>query len=175
MCYNRRMKNDNNLLDLINEDLLTPERKTSLYDNSPFKSFVGLPPKTKGSIYEKIVRSVCSKLGGLVLDPLSSDHDMLFEGEKYEIKGAMLDAQGKGFTFNQIRPDQDYDYILFACFYPDGLYMLVMDKSRSVELCDSGVFKKQHGGNKADSRTYIYKGTAEDLVSLGAHYMNYID
>ncbi len=166
------MKNDNNLLDLISEDLLNPQRQKSLYDNSPFRNLVGLPPKTKGCIYENIVRSVCSKRGGSVENPISSDHDMILEGEKYEIKGAMLDAQGKGFTFNQIRPDQDYDYILFACFYPDGLYMLVMDKSRSFELCDNGIFKKQHGGAKADSRTYIYKGTTEDLIALGARYYN---
>ena len=134
----------------------------------PFKSR-DIVSKKAYIVYYRFKRSLSC---GSVENPISSDHDMILEGEKYEIKGAMLDAQGKGFTFNQIRPDQDYDYILFACFYPDGLYMLVMDKSRSFELCDNGIFKKQHGGAKADSRTYIYKGTTEDLIALGARYYN---
>jgi hypothetical protein len=43
-----------------------------------------------------------------------------------------------------------------------------MTKDQVVKQIDAGVFKKQHGGNKAESRTFLYYGNRETLIALGA-------
>jgi hypothetical protein len=53
-------------------------------------------------------------------------------------------------------------------FYPHQLVIMEMTKDQVVKQIDAGVFKKQHGGNKAESRTFLYYGNRETLIALGA-------
>ena len=159
---------DMSLIDLIDESLLTQADRYDPYAESVFLPLRRLTPKAKGKVYEQIVEDVVSKLGQDVQRPKSTQYDRLIDGMRVEIKGATLTGTGGKFNFLQIRPDQDYDVLLFAMFYPDDLVLMTMNKERVVELCNDGTFGKQHGGKAAESRTFAYGGNRETLAALGA-------
>jgi hypothetical protein len=153
---------------MIDEEYLIPEEVDIRYINSPFKHLKNMLPKNKGSRFEKITSDVYTKLGYNVEKSNDTSYDRLINKRKCEIKGSTLAKNTDTFSFLQIRPDQNYDVMIFALFYPQELCLLEMDKKMICKHIDANVFKKQHGGNKANSRTYCYYGNKETLLSLGA-------
>lgn len=156
-----------NFIELIDEQFLQPEETDPRYDDSPFKHLKNMLPKQKGKKFEQIVECVYRKLGYTVKERSSSDHDKIIDGQKCEVKGSTL-VKGKDiFSFLQIRPDQDYDSMIFAMFYPHELTLISMEKQLIEKLINNGTFKKQHGGNKSESGTFCYYGNKESLQALG--------
>lgn len=160
-----------NLLDLVDKELLLEEEEDPRYANSPFRYVKRLQAKQKGKRYEEITRSVIRKLGYIVKSPKSSDYDMIVENERVEIKGSTLNKNTENFSFLQIRPDQEYDKIYFTMCYPNELVIMEMTKDKIMENIRLKHFKKQHGGGKANSRTYLYYGNKETLEKLGATFI----
>jgi hypothetical protein len=157
-----------NFISLIDDAFLQPEESDHRYDDSPFFHLKHMMPKQKGKRFEQIVESVYRKIGYDISARTSSDHDNIIDNLKCEIKGATL-VKGKDiFSFLQIRSDQDYDELVFAMFYPHELVIMKMDKPLVKKLINNKTFKKQHGGNKAESGTYCYYGNKETLEALGA-------
>jgi hypothetical protein len=152
----------------IDPSLLVADQDDERYADSLFRDLKKMHAKQKGKRYEKITENVLKTLGFKVGKPLSSDHDRLVNDKKVEIKGSTLNKGTDHFSFLQIRPDQDYESIYFVMFYPHQLVVMEMTKDQIVKQIDAGVFKKQHGGNKAESRTFLYYGNRETLTALGA-------
>jgi len=94
---------------------------------------------------------------------------MVIDGRKCEVKGATLNKASnyKKFTFNQIRPDQDYDVIVFTLIFPDAVHILEMDKDIAYIHCADEVFVKQHGGKKGSGVCYCITASYNDLLELG--------
>lgn len=152
----------------IDASLLQPEAEDPRYKDSPFIHLKKLLPKQKGKRYEKITENIFKSVGAKVQKPTSTEHDRIIDGKKVEIKGSMLNAGTDNFSFLQIRPDQDYDSIYFVMLYPSQIVIMEMGKDEVKKQIESGIFKKQHGGNKAESRTFLYYGNRETLTTLGA-------
>ena len=112
-----------------------------------------------------------TKLGYTVQKAENSDHDRIINGVKVEIKGSTLAKNKKNFSFLQIRPDQDYHLMMFAMFYPNELVLMEMEKEQVIKNVELGIFKKQHGGKKADSGQFCYYGNKETLLTLGATFV----
>lgn len=157
-----------NLIGLIDESLLSQADRYDPYAESVFLPLRRLTPKAKGKAYEQIVECVMARLGHDVSRAKSTQYDRLIDGQRVEIKGATLSGGGDKFNFLQIRPDQEYDVLLFAMFYPDDLVLMSMNKAQVVEMCDNGIFGKQHGGKAAESRTFACAGNRVTLAELGA-------
>lgn len=154
-----------NLKDLINPELLTKEDIDPRWLDSPFLNLKRLKAKQAGARYEQVTESILTQLGYDVKSPINSDHDRIVNGTKTEMKGSMLTKSKKDgiFSFLQIRPDQDYQQVIFTVFYFDSVQMFMMDKDTINKKIEEGVFKKQHGGNKGKSRTFCYNGTIEGI------------
>lgn len=155
-------------ISLIDPALLEPEVEDPRYAGSPFRALKTLHAKQKGARYEKITECVLRAKGHTVEKPDSTDYDRKVDGQRVEIKGSCLGKGGDNFSFLQIRPDQIYDKIMFTMFYPDRLVIMEMTKTQVLARIADGTFKKQHGGNKGNSRTYLYYGNADTLATLGA-------
>jgi hypothetical protein len=127
----------------------------------PFANLKSLSAKTKGKRFEEIAHYILNSKNFIVDIPENSDHDRVVNGSKFEIKGSTVTKGSDDcFSFLQIRPDQDYDTLLLETFWFDGtIKFFKLDKYVVMEMIQSGLFKKQHGGNKADSRTFCYNGT----------------
>ena len=152
----------------IDPKLLQPEVEDQRYINSPFRYLKRLLPKPKGTRYEKITENALRSFGIDVRKALSKQHDRIIDKVKIEIKGSMLNRDSENFSFLQIRPDQDYEFMYFVMFYPQQIVIMQMDKDEIKSHIESGIFKKQHGGKKAESRTFLYYGNRETLTALGA-------
>lgn len=163
------------ILDQISPSLLKEEIIDERYINSPFINLKKISAKQLGSRYEKIVIEVMQKLGYNYNPRSSSDNDAIFNNKKYEIKGSMLNKNSNKFSFLQIRPNQDYDKLLFALFYPQKISLLCMSKKNILINIKNDVFKKQHGGLKGNSNTYMYYGEKESLLRIGAKLINEIE
>lgn len=160
-----------NLIDLIDPVLLKEGDEDPRYALSPFRGLKNLHAKQKGSRYEQITEAVLKKMGKNVLRPTNTDHDRIVGGKKVEIKGSTLNKNTENFSFLQIRPDQDYDFLYFSMFYPQEFVIMYMDKETIMKNIQKGIFKKQHGGNKAESGTYLYYGNKDTLARIGAKYV----
>jgi len=156
------------LIEMISEELLQPEDRDTRYDKSVFKHIKSMGAKQKGKYYELITEDVMKKLGYNVENPKSTEYDRIIDGVKTEIKGSTLNKGTDVFSFLQIRPDQDYEELVFSMFYPDKLVIMKMDKELTLKHINDNKFKKQHGGNKGNSGTYCYYGNEETLLKLGA-------
>ena len=156
-----------NFIDIMDDSLLETIKKDVRYENSKFKNLRYLPPRTKGSIFEKIGKDLFHKLGYSLKRPVSTDHDIIVNGQKVEIKGSTLVMNKNVFSFLQIRPDQDYEKIVFILAYPKELKMVEMDKKNILNNIENGIFRKQHGGKKSNSGTFCYYGNYETLLSIG--------
>ena len=156
-----------NLIKSVDAKYLNIDVSDPRYENSIFRSLKELPPKQKGKYFELIVSDVLEKIGFDVKPPINTDHDRIVNSEKHEIKGSTLAKGTSNFSFLQIRTSQDYDKLLFAMFYPEELVIMQMKKKDVMSNIQSGVFKKQHGGNKGDSGTYCYYGNKETLLLIG--------
>lgn len=160
-----------NFAELIDAQLLVAETLDHRYQGKKFEHIKAMPAKQKGKRMEEIVAQVYLKLDHQVQKPQSTDYDLLINGKPCEITGATQVKGGDHFSFLQIRPLQQYDILVFAMFYPEQLVVMEMTKQRVLELIANRTFRKQHGGNSAESGTYCYYGTPESLAQLGATYL----
>lgn len=141
-------------------DLLAGADIDPRWANGPFMGIKLMPAKAKGKRFEQIAETVFKSRGHTVGKPTNSDHDRIVDGSKYEIKGSTITKDTDDvFSFLQIRPAQDYDYLVLETFWFDGTLKFYRIPKQDIQgLIDSRVFKKQHGGNKAESGTFCYNG-----------------
>lgn len=147
----------------IKQDFLKADDVDPRWKKSLFYSLKLLPAKQKGKRFEEISKSIIAAKGFKVGARNSSDNDFTVAGRGYELKGSTV-TKGTDdvYSFLQIRPDQDYDYLVLTTFHFDNIITLYrIPKKDVIGLIKANVFKKQHGGQKAESRTYCYNGTTE--------------
>jgi hypothetical protein len=156
------------MINLIDKELLAQEPEDPRYINSPFRFLKQLHAKQAGKRYEAITECVLKALGYTVSKATSTDHDRTINNSMVEMKGSCLNKGTNHFSFLQIRPNQEYDEIMFSMFYPDELVIMTLSKEQVLQAIEQGVFKSQHGGKKGNSGTYSYYGTKESLRQLGA-------
>lgn len=145
-----------------------PEESNDPYIDSPFYRVKIQSSKRKGSVFEKITKDYLQNTLGLkITKPKSTDHDTIANGVKIEIKGSSgwVDNNGKitHFRWQQIRPAQDYDAIIFLAMYPKGIKFFYASKKDIINNIDSKKFN-QHGGNSVDSGTRSIDGFPEDFT-----------
>ena len=146
---------DNNLLGANDID---PRWATS-----PFFNLKTLAPKGKGKRFEQIAESIFRQRGFDIKKPTNTDHDRIVDGAKFEVKGSTI-TKGTDdcFSFLQIRPAQDYDYLVLETFWFDGTIKFhKIPKADIAGLIANRTFVPQHGGNKGNSGTFIYNGNLE--------------
>lgn len=146
------MKLPNEFLD---ESLIDPR-----WSLGPFYNLKTLSAKTKGKRFEQIAQFIFEQKGFIVEKAKNTDYDRIVSGEKLEVKGSTITKNTDDcFTFLQVRPDQEYDFLVLETFWFDGtIKFFKISKEKVLDMIDAKFFKKQHGGNKAKSRTFCFNG-----------------
>jgi hypothetical protein len=144
----------------LSSELLAGAEIDPRWTNGPFLGIKLMPAKAKGKRFEQIAQAVFIAYGHTVTKPQNSDHDRIVNGEKFEMKGSTITKNTDDvFSFLQIRPAQDYDALILQTFWFDGtIKYYKIPKSDIQMLISNKTFKKQHGGNKAESGTFCYNG-----------------
>ena len=119
-------------IDDIYTEIMKQNNTNAHWVDSPYLGFKVLPPKAKGAVGERMVREIFQQKGCVIESPTSSDHDLIVDGRKKEIKMASLtriEKCGNGnFTFFQVRPNQDYDDLVLVCVHPDRIEVKELSK-----------------------------------------------
>lgn len=161
-----------NLIEKFNaKKLLDEVPEDKRYYNSPFRKLRLIPSvKAKGTRYEELCQIVYETYGKVVerAPKKVKDFDRNVDGVRVEIKGASLVNGTNNFIFNQIRPNQQYDVIHFACFYPLKIVILELTKNEIIDLINNNQMRGQHGGKNVDSGTYSWSKSESELLNLGA-------
>jgi hypothetical protein len=142
------------------------------YVGTPFEALQALSSRSKGSKFEHLVQELFEGMGQKVRKPKNSEHDRIINGVKTEIKSSFGwigdDGEITQFRWQQIRPSQDYEVMLFVAAYPDRLELYWADKevvAAHVEVQNSRGhwIYNQHGGKKVNSGTFFLDGFPEDF------------
>ena len=102
-------------------------------------------------------------------DPTNTDHDTRINGKKVEVKGSLLwGTDASHFRWQQIRPSQDYDVIVFVAIYPNRIEFHAATKDVVTEFVqtpdkDGNFVHNQHGGKTKNSGTFFLDGFPEDF------------
>ena len=140
-----------------------------IYLDSPFLPLKLLSSKTKGAKFEQVLHEHLVLNHYDVAKAGNYDWDRTVNGHKVEIKGSFLWEGGTHFRWQQIRINQEYDYVVFLAFYPSCLEIYAADKEAVI----AEVTKKdengywiwnQHGGKKVkEADTFYLDGMPEDF------------
>lgn len=127
---------------------------------SPFFNLKTLAPKGKGKRFEQIAEAIFRNRQHQIAKPTNTDHDRIVDGAKFEIKGSTITkGTDDHFSFLQVRPAQDYEYLVLQSFWFDGTVKFHKIPKEDVKtLVAQRVFVPQHGGNKGNSGTFCYNG-----------------
>jgi len=161
------MLNANDFVNTQTYAEITADTVKCPYVNSAFKVLKNMSSKKKGKYFERMYEEYMTSKGCKVEKPRNSDHDRVCNDRKKEIKGSFLWGEGSHFRWQQIRPDQDYDDVVFIAVYAEEVKFYEADKEtvrKAVEIQDAdGNWKfNQHGGKRVKSGTYFLDGKPED-------------
>lgn len=150
----------------LDPNLLGADGIDPRWRSSPFFHLKTLAPRGKGSRFEKIAEAIFKGRGLSVKKATSTDHDRIVNGDKFEIKGSTITMGSDDcFSFLQIRPSQDYDYLVLETFWFDGTVKFHrIPKADLQGFIDRNVFVPQHGGRRGNSGTFIYNGNLEPFA-----------
>ena len=151
--------------DVINNRDIDP------YADSQFKPIKDMTSKRKGRFFEVLTEEYVENMGWRVSKPTNSDHDTVINGKKGEIKGSfrwVVDGELTHYRWQQIRPSQDYEYMVFLAVDPNNIRFYCASKqevSDFVTVQDSnGNFPyNQHGGMTVNSGCFRIDGFPKDF------------
>lgn len=144
----------------LDKNLLGANDIDPRWATSPFFNLKTLAPKGKGKRFEQIAEAIFRDHGLDIKKPTNTDHDRIVDGAKFEVKGSTITKGSNDcFSFLQIRPAQDYDYLVLETFWFDGTIKFHrIPKADIAGLIANRTFVPQHGGNKGNSGTFCYNG-----------------
>jgi hypothetical protein len=147
----------------LSEDLLGINAIDPRWSNSPFKHLKSLAPRGKGSRMEKIAEEILQRRGHTVDKATSTDNDRVVDGAKVEIKGSTITKGSDDcFSFLQIRPAQEYEFLVLETFWFDGTIKFHrIPKDDVLKYVAGRVFVPQHGGKVGNSGTFCYNGNLD--------------
>jgi hypothetical protein len=154
----------------IYESILRNKRNDP-YDNSSFKVLKELSSRSKGSWMEKTFEIIAKSYGFKVTKAMNSNHDRICQNKKIEIKGSFLWENSQSFRWQQIRVEQDYDYVVFLAFYPSEVKCFYASKQEVtnnlvIQNSKGEWIYNQHGGKKVNSGTFQMHGEPKDYPWL---------
>ena len=134
--------------------------QNDIYKDSSFYNLKIMSSKTKGAKTERLFKEHMRNLGHEVFSSVNSDHDCIVNGHKVEIKSSFMWKGTDTFRFQQIRPSQDYDFIVFMSIRPEQIDLHICDKEtarKNLEIQDERGFwiHNQHGGKTKNSGTFF--------------------
>ena len=147
-------------IELLNNNDIDP------YADSQFKVIQNLTSKKKGRFFELLVEDYARKQGWKINKPDNTDHDTKINGKKVEIKGSFRWVE-KGklthYRWQQIRPDDDYELMIFVAVNPTKLGLFCASKQEVTDYVtiqdEHGNYPhNQHGGMKVNSGTFHIDG-----------------
>lgn len=152
---------------------------SDLWEGTPLQGYKWLDNKQKGAYGEAVAEKLCLSLGLKVTRRTNSDHDMVVNGYKTEIKFsiAQTNKQKTGinkdvFMMNHVGIGKDYDRLLFIGMNPkfEESRIVWFDKKDIKKIINNkDYFGFQQGGNNAENDDYM-AGSARLMRLINSKY-----
>lgn len=137
----------------------------SMWKDSKFESFYLMSsPKAKGARGERLAADILenlghkvprNRLGRPVREKGDSDHDIVANGHRIEVKLSLTWGDNENcFTWQQIRPSQGYDRIVFIGINPNSVQMWWASKDDINKHIQGHDSYRQHGGKDGQQDLY---------------------
>lgn len=141
------------------------------YKNSPLLPLKKLSSRKKHAEFERIFDHHARATGYAVTGADSSNDDRRADSHRIEVRGSFQWAGSGQFRWQQIRVDQEYDYVVFLACYPDRVeFYACTHETAKRELQKQNAagdwVHNQHGGPSTDSGTYFIDGSPADFPWL---------
>lgn len=128
----------------VNRDLLGAPISQKMWEDGPFQHLCVQPIATKGKTFIALAKQIMQANGDIIENaPKGSDFDFYSNSKKVKVTGSMISATGR-FTFNQIKPEYDWEELVMLTLYPNGDAKLYC--TSKWEAVKSKLFKSQHAG-----------------------------
>jgi hypothetical protein len=114
------------IADCMNNECSMDEYKIN-WDGSPFKWIYILPESSKGPLLEKIFRYFLTAIGFNVENRTDSEHDMIVNGMRVELKSAFASGRINGDRLLWAHIKQNYDVLILLGIFPHKILMWVFD------------------------------------------------
>lgn len=170
------------LSSLLTESDLTgyiSKNLSDLWEGTPLQGYKWLDNKQKGAYGEAVAEKLCLSLGLKVTHRINSDHDMVVNRYKTEIKFsiAQTNKQKTGinkdvFMMNHVAVGKDYDRLLFIGINPklEESRIVWFDKKDIKKIINNkDYFGYQQGGNNAENDDYM-SGSARLMRLINSKY-----
>lgn len=146
-------------------DDLLPERENSIFDESPYRVLaLERNPHQRGKMGEEMVKVLAVKMG--FDKDKSVPGDVWVNGIDLEVKFARESEKGE-WTINQVRPKQDYEYVVIIALRPKRYDAWIFTIPKEVIIKHS---TGQHGGKDAVETMICKKGGFEKLARAFSQY-----
>lgn len=139
---------------------------TELTSNNPLKGTIleqykWIESRQRGSFGELYIQELCKDMNYICLDRTHTDHDMVINGVKAEIKFS-VSMNGKSFTFNHITKNKDYDrLILVGVDTKCNVEIGWITRETAIEYIDKKIMVPGQSGKNGNNDDYIYKPSIE--------------
>jgi len=155
------------------------ENLSDLWEGTPLQGYKLLDNKQKGGYGEVMASKLCEQLGLKVTNRVNSDHDMVVNGYKTEVKFSIAQTNKDKtainkdvFMMNQVGVGKDYDRLLFIGINPnfEESRIVWFDKKDIKKIINNkDYFGYQQGGNNAENDDYM-SGSARLIRLINSKY-----
>lgn len=108
--------------------------RASPYTGSAFESVSKLSMTKKGKWGEEVVRRLAVDMRFRIEKADTNHGDWCINNLYTEVKTATVKTNGT-YQFNQVRPDQDYDYLQLVCVAPHRIWLFTIPKFVAIPCC----------------------------------------
>ena len=142
--------------------------KDKKWRGSPFAWVRACASSQKGKIGEKVISAYLKDRNFNVEPSPDREADRLINGQRVEIKTSLLWIKGL-YKFQQMRPTQNYDFIICLGISPFDVHCWVISKQTLIERIESGDIKYQHSGKKGTDTAWLSVKPAEPQEWLSSY------
>lgn len=154
---------------ILNEQLLLDYLRSDSdpWVNTPLQGYVFKDNKKKGKYGELLVELMSKKLNYTLTKRVNTGHDIVINNYKTEIKFSVINA-GKGYIFNHVSREKDWDRIIFATINNECEPSIVWTtKSELFTLIDSDkYFVRQQGGSSGSNDDWMFNSKQDSWIKF---------
>jgi hypothetical protein len=139
--------------------------KRCFWAGTPFNHFIVLAPaKFLGIFGENLIDKIYTNMKKRV-HPGKGGYDLLANNKRVEIKTSFI-RENNRYRVCQIRPNADYDKIIFIFVSPEGIQFYQAKKDNILSAIKRGDLKSTHNdGTNKNTKLYIIDGKLEKIVN----------
>jgi hypothetical protein len=158
--------NPNESVESIIENTISNQfrEKRRFWAGTPFNHFIVISPaKIIGIFGEHLIDRIYSNMDKII-QPGKGGYDIRANDMQIEVKTSFMSQDGR-YRICQIRPNADYDKMIFVFISPDGIQFFQTKKKHIHNAIKKGILKSSHNDyTNKNTKLYLISDTLDNIV-----------